>query len=153
MVSDKKIFKVFLMNHNSLNKLGRRSRKEHSCQVVLKSVHWCLTRRFLKFSIQIYKDNKPRPLEAMFLDESCLHEQSRYRVTKATFLPNNIGISQMVSDKKTFLYSFLYRHIGKIRHAPWRPCFFTYQEDLNNLGTRSPSNIPAKLHRNRCRGF
>ena len=40
---------------------------EHSCQVLLKSVKWFLTRRNLKFSIKIYRENKPRHLAAMFL--------------------------------------------------------------------------------------
>ena len=93
VVSDKKIFKIFytdymgkispapwrpgfLTNLNGLNNLGRESQKEHFCKIILKSVQWFLTRRFLKFSIQIYRENKPRPLAAMFFDESKLYEQS-----------------------------------------------------------------------------
>ena len=53
MVSDQKIF-----NHDSLNDLGRGSPEKHSYQVILKSVHWFLTRRFCKFSIQIYRENE-----------------------------------------------------------------------------------------------
>ena len=56
--------------------LDRGSPKEHFCQVILKSVQWFLTRRFLKFSILIYRENKPCPLAAMFFDESLLLEQS-----------------------------------------------------------------------------
>ena len=41
----------FLTNPNSLNNLGRGSPKEHFCKIILKSVQWFLTRRFLKFSI------------------------------------------------------------------------------------------------------
>ena len=66
----------FLMNPNGLNNLGRGSPKEHFCKIILKSVQWFLTRRFLKFSIQIYRENKPRPLAAMFFDESKWLEQS-----------------------------------------------------------------------------
>ena len=68
VVSDKKSFKVFyidyigkispapwrpcfLTNPNGLSNLGRRSSKEHFCKIILKSVQWFLTRRFLKFSI------------------------------------------------------------------------------------------------------
>ena len=68
VVSDKKIFKIFyrdyigkinhapwrpcfLTNPNGLNNLGRRLPKEHFCKIILKSVQWFLTRRFLKFSI------------------------------------------------------------------------------------------------------
>ena len=68
VLSDMKIFKVFyidiqgkksptpwrpwfLTNHDGLNNLGRRLQKKHSCHVILKSVQWFLTRRFLIFSI------------------------------------------------------------------------------------------------------
>ena len=59
---------MFLMNRDGLNNLGRGLQKEHSCHVILKSVQWFLTRRFLKFSIQIYRENKPLLLAAMFFD-------------------------------------------------------------------------------------
>ena len=49
------------------NNLGRGSPKEHFCQVILKSVQWFLTRRFLKFSILIYRENKPHPWRPYFL--------------------------------------------------------------------------------------
>ena len=66
----------FLTNPNGLNNLSRKSPKEQFCKLILKSVQWFLTRRFLKFSIQIYRENKPRPLAAMFFDESKWLEQS-----------------------------------------------------------------------------
>ena len=50
----------------------------------------------------MYRENKPRPLAAMFFDESRLLGQSWYRVTKETFLPSYNEISPRVSDKKTF---------------------------------------------------
>ena len=83
-VSDKKIFKVFyidsghffLTNPNGLNNLGRGSPKENFCKITLKSVQWFLTRRFLKFSIKIHRENKPRPLAAMCFDESKWLQQS-----------------------------------------------------------------------------
>ena len=119
VVSDKKIFQVFLYryigkispapwrpcfltNPNGLNNLGRGSPKEHFCKIILKSVEWFLTRRFLKFSIQIYSENKHRPLAAMFFYESTWLEQSWYRITKGTFLQNYMEIGPMVSDKKIF---------------------------------------------------
>ena len=66
----------FLTNPNGLNNLSRKSPKEQFCKIILKSVQWFLTRRFLKFSIQIHRENKPRPLAAMFFDESKWLEQS-----------------------------------------------------------------------------
>ena len=57
----------FLTNPNGLNNLGTGSPKEHFCKIIWKLVQWFLTRRFLKFSILIYRENKPRPLAAMFL--------------------------------------------------------------------------------------
>ena len=45
------IIRVQSRHHDSLNNLGRGSAKKNSSQVIFKSVHWFLTRRFLKFSI------------------------------------------------------------------------------------------------------
>ena len=50
----------------------------------------------------IHRENKPRPLVAMFFDESKWLEQSWYRITKGTFLQNYIEIGPVVSDKKIF---------------------------------------------------
>ena len=75
---------------------------EHFCKIIWKSVQWFRTRRFLKFSIQIYSENKPRPLAAMFFDKSKWLEQSCNRITKGTFLQNYMEIGPVVSDKKIF---------------------------------------------------
>ena len=66
----------FLTNPNGLNNLGRGSPKEHFYQIISQSVQWFLTRRFFKFSIKIYRENKPRPLAAMFFDKSKWLEKS-----------------------------------------------------------------------------
>ena len=79
---------VFLTNPNGLNNLATGSPKEHFYKIIWKSVQWFLTRRFLKFSIQIYSENKPRP---------------------------------------------------------WRPCFLTNPNGLNNLGTGSPKEHFCKI--------
>ena len=50
----------------------------------------------------MYRENKPRPLAAMFFDESKCLEQSWQRITEGTFLQNYIEIGLMVSDKKIF---------------------------------------------------
>ena len=54
------------------------------------------------FYIDIYRENKPHSLAAMFFDKSHLLEQSWYRVTKETCLPSYIEIGPVVSDKKIF---------------------------------------------------
>ena len=51
----------FSTNPNGLNNLGRGSPKENFCKIISKSVQWFLTRRFLKFSMQIYRKSKPPP--------------------------------------------------------------------------------------------
>ena len=53
-------------------------------------------------SIQIYRENKPRPLAAIFFNELSWLEQSWLRVSKGTFLPSYTEISPVVSDKKIF---------------------------------------------------
>ena len=53
-------------------------------------------------------------------------------------------ISPVVSEKKIFL-SFLYRYIGKISPAPWRQCFLTNPNGLNNLGRGSPMEHFCKI--------
>ena len=57
---------------------------------------------FKVFYIDIYWENKPRPLAAMFFDKSKWLEQSCNRITKGTFLHNYIEIGPVVSDKKIF---------------------------------------------------
>ena len=42
------VWPCFLMNNEGLNNLGRESTKEHFCHIILKSVQWFLTRKFLK---------------------------------------------------------------------------------------------------------
>ena len=91
-----------------------------------------------------YRENKLCPLAAMFFDKSKWLEQSWYRITKGTFLQNYIAIDPVVSDKKIFL-SFLYRYIGKIIPAPWRPFFLTNPNGLNNLGRGSPKEHFCKI--------
>ena len=53
------------MNHDRLNNLGRGSPKEHFCQVILKSVQWFLTKRFLKFFLWL-----------LWQPESCMNFKS-----------------------------------------------------------------------------
>ena len=132
-----------MTNPNGLNNLARGSPKEHFCKIIWKSVQWFLTRRFLKFSIQIYRENKPRPLAAMFFDESKWLEQSCKRITKETFLQNYMEIGPVVSDKKIF--KVFYTDIVKISPAPWQPCFLTNPNGLNNLGTGSPKEHFCKI--------
>ena len=67
---------MFMTNHDYLNNLGRGSPKQHFSQAILKWVRGYLTRRILKFSVQIYMENKPRPLGTMFFDVSGQPEQS-----------------------------------------------------------------------------
>ena len=50
----------------------------------------------------MYRENKPRPLAAMFFDESKWLDQSCKRITKETFLQNYMEIGPVVSDKKSF---------------------------------------------------
>ena len=44
------------MNPNGSNNLGRESPNKHFCQIIWKSVQWFLTRKFLQFSIWIYRE-------------------------------------------------------------------------------------------------
>ena len=62
-------------------------------------------KKFLKFSIKIYREIKPRPLAAMFFDESKWLEKSRKMITKGTFLPNYIEIGPVVLDKRFLKFS------------------------------------------------
>ena len=59
-------------------------------------------KNIFQVSIKIYRENKPHPLAAMFLDKSKWLEQSWYRITKGIFLHNYIAIGPVVSEKKIF---------------------------------------------------
>ena len=69
-------------------------------------------------------------------------------MTKDTFLPSYIEIGPLVSAKKIFKVFYIDTYIGKISPAPWRPCFLTNPNGLNNLGKGSP-----KLYGNRSSGL
>ena len=58
-------------------------------------------------------------------------------MTKDTFLPSYIEIGPLVSDKQIFKVFYIDTYIGKISPAPWRPCFLTNPNGLNNLGRGS----------------
>ena len=101
-------------------------------QVKLKSVQWFLTRRFSKFSIYIYRENKPHPLTAMFF----------WQIRIAwTFLveghQSNVEIGQGYLTRRISKFSIQIYTENKPRPL-WGPCFLTYHESLNNLGRRSP---------------
>ena len=49
-------------------------------------------------------------------------------------MPSYTEIGPVVSDKKIFFSSFIYRYIGKIIPAPLQPYFLTNHDGLNNLG-------------------
>ena len=59
-------------------------------------------KKIFKFSIKLYRENKPHPLVTVFFDKSKWLEQSWYRITKGIFLQNYIAIGPVVSDKKIF---------------------------------------------------
>ena len=134
-----------MTNPNGFNNLARGSPKEHFCKIIWKSVQWFLTRRFLKFSIQIYRENKPRPLAAMFFDESKWLEQSCKRITMQRNISAKLYGNRSSGFRQEDFYSFLYRYIVKISPAPWRPCFLTNPNGLNNLGTGSPKEHFCKI--------
>ena len=81
----------------------------------------------------------------MFFDESKWLEQSSSRITKGTFLQNYIEIGPVVSDKKIFKVFYTDIYIGKLSPAPWRPCFLTNPNGLNNLGRGSPKEHFCKI--------
>ena len=99
---------------------------------------------FFKFSIKIYRENKPHPLAAMFFDKSKWLEQSWYRITKRNISAKSYSNWSSGFWQEDFL-SFLYRYIGKISPAPWWPCFLTNPNGLNNLGRESPKEHFCKI--------
>ena len=59
-------------------------------------------------------------------------------------MQNYIEICPVVSDKKIFKVFYI-DYIGKISPAPWRPCFLTNPNVLNNLGRGSPKEHFCKI--------
>ena len=66
-------------------------------------------------------------------------------MTKDTVLPSYIEIGPVVSDKKIFKVFYIDTYIGKISPAPWRTCFLTNPNGLNNLGRGSPKEHFCKI--------
>ena len=133
----------FLTNPNGLNNLATGSPKEHFCKIIWKSVQWFLTRRFLKFSIQIYSENKPPPpgghvFWQIQMAWTILVQDLQRNISAKLYGNRSSGFAQDFS-------SFLYRYIGKISPAPWWPCFLTNPNGLNNLGRGSPKEHFCKI--------
>ena len=131
-----------LTKPNGLNNLSRKSPKEQFCKIILKSVHWFLTRRFLKFSIQIYRENKPPGGHVFWWIQmawTILVEDHQRNIPAKLYGNQSSGFRQ-----EDFL-SILYRYIGKVSPAPWRPCFLTNPNGLNNLSWKSPKEQFCKI--------
>ena len=98
---------------------------------------------FKVFYIDYIGKISPAPWRPCFFDESKWLEQSCNRTTKGTFLQNYMEISPVVSDKKIFKVFYMIYRENKPR--PWRPCFLTNPNGLNNLATGSPKEHFCKI--------
>ena len=58
---------MFFDESNGLNNLDRGLQKGHICYLLLESVQWFIIRKFFKFFIKIYRENKPAPSRPCFL--------------------------------------------------------------------------------------
>ena len=98
---------------------------------------------FQVFYKDIYRENKPQPLAAMFFDNpndlNNLGTESQRNISAKLYSNWSSGFWQ-----EDFL-SFLYRYIGKMSPAPWRPYFLTNPNGLNNLGRESPKEHFCKI--------
>ena len=106
-----------------------------------------LTRRFLNFSIHIYRENKLRTLAVMFLtNHHGLNNHGRWSPRKH-FCHVILKSVQWFLTRRVFFLSFLYRYeyIGKISPVPWRPGFLTNHNGLNNLGRELPKDHFCKI--------
>ena len=66
-------------------------------------------------------------------------QQGRESPKDASF---EIWLDSPVFETRRFFYI---RHIRKIGHAPWRPCFLRYQHDLNKLDTGWPKDYCCQI--------
>ena len=135
----------FLTNPNGLNNLGTGSPKEHFCKIIWKSVQWFLTRRvFLSFLYRYIGKISPAPWWPCFLtNPNGLNNLDRGS-PKEHFCKIILKSVQWFRTRR-FLKVFYIDYIGKISPAPWRPCFLTNPNVLNNLGRGSPKEHFCKI--------
>ena len=91
-------------------------------------LHWNLSsgfqqEDFFKFSIKMYRENKPRPLAAIFFWQimtawTILVNGYQGNISAKLYWNRSSGFWQ-----EDFFSSFLYRYIGKISPAPLQPRF------------------------------
>ena len=135
----------FLTNPNVLNNLGRGSPKKHFCKIILKSVQWFRTRRFLKvFYIDYIGKISPAPWRPCFLTNPNVLNNLGRGSPKEHFCKIILKSVQWFRTRR-FLKVFYIDYIGKISPAPWRPCFLTNPNGLNNLGRGSPKEHFCKI--------
>ena len=141
------------MNHDSLNKLGRGSQKEPSCQVILKSVQWCLTRRFLNFFLFRYIGKiSPTPWQPCFLtNHDCLYNLGRGSPKQHS---SQVILKLVMGYVTRRILKFSMQIYTKNKpHPLWGPWFLTYHESLNNLGRRSPKQHSCQVTLNSVQLF
>ena len=127
---------VFLMHHDSLNWIFIEGH-QGNILVILKSVQWFLTRRFLNCFIQIIRENKLRTLAAMFLtNHESLNKPGRGSPKEHSCQVILKSVQWFLTRR--FLFFFLYRYIVKISPAPLQSWFLSNHDCLNNLGRGSP---------------
>ena len=128
------------MNHDGLNNLGRGLQKKHSCRVILKSVQWFLTRSFLyRYIGKICPAHGGHVFWQIMTAWTILIEDYKRNIPAVLYWNWSSGVWQEAFS------SFLYRYIGKISPTPWRPCFLTNPNGLNNLSRGSPKAHFCKI--------
>ena len=112
------------MDRINLNNFGRRSPKEHLCQISLKSGQYFLTRRFLKILQCTYKENAPPPDGHVFQRIGTILVEGAPR----NISQNYFQIKQVPLDKKVFRVLAIFPFL-----IPQQPKFYLELNSLNNF--------------------
>ena len=67
----------FLLDQNFFKESQKGPPKEHSCQIIMKSIEPFWRRRFLKFYYTSYSENNPRPRWPCFLSDQNFFKESK----------------------------------------------------------------------------
>ena len=120
--------------------------KEHSCQIILKSIEPFWRRRFLKFYYMPYSENKPRPQRPCFLSDQNFFKESKKDPPKEHSCQIIMKSIEPFYSRRFFKFTIC--HIVKTSPAHGGHVFCRIKISSRNLEEVHPRNIHAKLYWN-----
>ena len=115
----------FLLDQNFFKESRIGPPKEHSCQIIMKSIEPFWRRRFLKFYYTSYSENKTRPRRPCFFSDQNFFKESKRGPPKEHSC--QIILKSIEPFWRRRFLKFYYMSYSKNKPRPRRPCFLPDQ--------------------------